>query len=305
MYDVIIVGAGAAGMTAAIYALRYNIKCLVISKEIGGLANEAPTVENWPGFPNISGMELMQKFKSNIEHLKGKIVNEGVVGLSNKGSVFTVKTASNTSYKSKTLILAFGLRKKKLNVKGEEMFFGKGITYCATCDAPLFKNKVVGIVGGSNSAARAAELCSQYAKKVYIIYRKDKMRAEPMLVDQLKKDKKIEFVYNANVIEVSGSKFLEKVKLDTGKEMDLQGLVIEIGSVPSTDLLTELKVKFDDQGYIIVDQSMATNVKGVYAAGDITTGSNTLRQIITGAAEGAIAAESVFKLIKKMEHESI
>jgi thioredoxin reductase (NADPH) len=303
MYDVIIIGTGCAGMTAGVYALRYNLKSIIIGKDLGGVANEAHKVENWPSYPSISGMDLMNKFKKNIDYLKGEIVNDEVVEICKKKDIFTIKTEKEI-YKSKALILAVGLRRRKLNIKGEDDFFGKGLTYCATCDAPFFKDKIVGVVGGSDSAARAAQLCSEYAKKVYVIYRKDKMRAEPMLVQHLEEDNNVEFIFNTNVSEAMGSNFLEKVKLDNGKELEVQGLVIEVGSIPSTNLFKELKVRYDNQGYILVNESMATNVKGVYAAGDITTGSNMMRQIITGAAEGAIAAESVFKLIKNMEHES-
>ncbi len=294
MYDLIIVGGGAAGLTAAIYASRYKMNILVIAKQIGGAIIDTHKIENWPGEKSISGLELMSKFEEQAKALGVEIKEEEVKKIQKGFKVFTDKK----EYEGKTIILAMGTQRRKLNIKGEDKFSGKGISYCATCDAAFFKNKIVAVVGGSDSAARAAQICLGYAKKVYIIYRKDKMRAEPALVEELENNKKIEFIYNANVTEIIGNKMVEKVKLDIGKEIKLDGLFIEVGGTPAIALATDLNIKTNENGYIAVDSEQKTNVPGVYAAGDITTASAGFQQLITATAEGAIAAFSAYKFVK-------
>ena len=183
-------------------------------------------------------------------------------------------------------------------MKNADKFKNKGVHYCALCDGPLYKDKIIAIIGGSDTAAKEALLLSQYAKKVYIIYRKQRMRAEPALVEELENNKKVEFIYNANVTEVIGENMLEKVKLDIGKEVKLDGLFIEIGGTPAIALATDLNIETNEKGYIEVDNEMKTNVEGVYAAGDITTGSAGFQQLVTAASEGAFAAFSTYKFIK-------
>jgi len=292
-YDVIIIGAGPAGMTAAIYAARYKLKTMIISKDVGGVANYAHKVENWPGIVSITGTELMQNFKKHVEALGVKILNEEVDKIKNK---FEIVTSENKTFKSKTLIIALGTIRRKLNIPGESEFAGKGISYCTTCDAPFFKDKTVCVVGGKNSAVMSALLLSEYAKKVCIIYRQDKLNATPALVEQAEKNKKIEVLFNAEVAEIHGDKFVEKIKLKDGKEMDMQGVFIQIGGIPSTVLIKQINVKLDEHDYIIVDPSMKTNVEGVYAAGDITN--TSLRQVITACGDGAKAAYSAFHYLK-------
>ena len=297
MYDVIIVGGGAAGLTAAIYASRYKMNTLVIAKEIGGGIVNTHKVENWPGEKSISGIELMSKFEEQVRNLGVEIKEEEVRNIK-KDKNFRVHTDDN-EYEGKTLILAMGTQRRKLNIKGEDKLSGKGVSYCATCDAAFFKDKTIAVIGGSDSAARAAQICLEYAKKVYIIYRQDRMRAEPALVEELEKNNKVEFIYNANVTEVIGNKFVEKVKLDIDKEVKLDGLFIEVGGTPAMVLATGLNIKTNEKGYITVDSEQKTNVPGVYAAGDITTGSGGFNQLVTAAAEGAIAAFSAYKFVKK------
>jgi len=295
MYDVIIIGGGAAGLTAAIYSARYKLKTLVIAKEMGGVIVNTHKIENWPGEKKISGLDIMNKFEEQAKELGVEIKEEEVKKIQKGFKVFTDKA----EYEGKTVILAMGTKRRKLNIRGEDKFSGKGVSYCATCDAAFFKDKIVAVVGGSDAAARAAQICTDYASKVYIIYRKAKMRAEPALVDELEKNEKVEFIYNANVTEVIGDKTLEKVKLDIGKEVELQALFIEVGGVPAIAIANDLGVKLNDKNYIEVDNEMKTNVDGVYAAGDITTGSSGFQQLVTAASEGAIAAFSAYKYIKK------
>lgn len=294
VYDIIIIGAGPGGMTAAIYAARYKLKTLIISKDVGGVANLAHKVENWPGIISIPGTELMQNFKKHVQSFGIKIIEEEVEKLI---PGFEVVTASGKKFKSKTLILALGTVRRKLNIPGEDDFIGKGISYCPTCDSAFFKDKIVCVVGGRNSAAMAAILLSEYAKKVYIIYRKDKLRSDPVLTEQVEKNPKVEIIYNAEVAKVLGTKFVEKIVLKDGKEMPMDGVFIEIGGIPSTDLARQLKIKLSERKSIIVDDKMQTNVPGVFAAGDITN--TSLAQIITAGGDGAKAAYSAFHFLKK------
>ncbi len=299
IYDLIIVGAGPAGLSAAIYASRYNLNALVIGDEPGGMAAEAYKIENYPGFKSVSGMELMNKFKDQIKGVVD-IKQEKIIELKKENN-FVITTKGGV-YKSKAVIIASGTKRRKLNIKGEKEFLGRGVSYCATCDAAFFRDKVVGVVGGNDAAAMSALLLAEYARKVFIIYRKEKIRAEPLRVSQLEKNKKITIINNTNVIAVNGDKMMSSVTLDKefskSKELALNGLFIEIGSVPSTILTKKLGIKLDEEGYITVDSVQKTNIEGFYAAGDITTNSNKFRQIITAASEGAVSAHSVYEFLK-------
>ncbi len=297
IYDVAIIGAGPAGLTAGIYAARYVLKAVVFGSDVGGTANLAHDIENWPGQKG-PGMQIMQTFKEHLESFEVPLVSDDVKGIEKKDDYFLVSTEKQ-SYKASTVILAMGTKHRELEVPGEKEFFGKGVSYCATCDAMFFKDKVVGVVGGSDSAATAAQILSDHAKKVYVIYRKDHMRAEPARVQDLENDDNVEFKYMANVVEIIGEGMLKKVKLDTGEELELDGLFIEIGGIPITALAKELGVNLAKNERIEVDTGMKTNVEGVFAAGDITTGSNQFNQIVTAASEGSIAALSAFNFLKK------
>ncbi|MBW2980564.1 FAD-dependent oxidoreductase [Candidatus Woesearchaeota archaeon] len=296
MHDLIIVGGGAAGLAAGIYAARYKLDTVMISK-LGGAALDAPWVENYPGFDSISGMELISKFEKQVKGLGVNIIGEEVKGITKKGDKFVITTGKK-EYESKTVILALGREKNKLNVPGEADFAGKGVSYCATCDGPLFGGKVVGVVGGANSAAKSSLLLAEHAKKVYIIYRREKLRSEPIITEKIEKNEKIEVIYKANVKEIKGENMLNKVILDNGKELELDGLFVEIGSTPSTEFLKGL-VDLNENGYIKVDCEQKTNIKGIFAAGDITVGGcNRIRQIITSAAEGVLAATAAYEHLR-------
>ncbi|MGC8929409.1 MAG: NAD(P)/FAD-dependent oxidoreductase [Candidatus Woesearchaeota archaeon] len=300
-YDLIILGAGPAGLSAGIYAARYKLKTLVIGESIGGYASDAYEVENYPGFRRISGFELMEKFRQHAEDLGVKIKQGSVVDIRKGYTLFNVRDSDNNIYKAKALIFAMGTKRRNLNIPKENDFIGKGISYCATCDAPFYKDKVVGVVGGANAAVRSALLLAEHASKVYIIYRKDRLRAEPVLIDAVLSNPKIEVIYNSSVVELLGKESLEGVKLDTSKELKLEGLFVEIGGMPSVDLAKILGVKIDNEGYIVVNPDQSTNVEGIFAAGDITTNSNKFQQIITAAAEGAVAANAVYEFLKKQQ----
>lgn len=295
MYDIIILGGGPAGLNAALYAARSNLKVLLISKILGGAIAEAHKVENWLGTKSISGMELVNSFVEHVKNYKVDIKEEDIKGVRKKDSYFEV----NGVYKTKKIIIALGTERRKLNVEGEAGFLGKGVSYCATCDGAFFKNKIVGVVGGANSAADAALALADIAKKVYVIYRGESLRAEPKRVELISKNKKIEVMCCVNIKEIKGEKMMKSILLDNGKEIAMDGLFVEIGSVPATTIAKELGVELSADGCIKVDERQSTNIKGVYAAGDITCSSNRFKQVITAASEGAIAARSAYEEIKE------
>jgi len=302
LYDLIIIGAGAAGLTASIYASRYKIKHLVLGKVPGGMTLEAHKIENYPGYKSISGMELMQKFQEHAKNLGAKIEQTEAANIKKKNKEFEITDSKNRKYQTKTLILALGTKRRKLNIPGEKKLLGKGVSYCAVCDAMFYKDEVVAVIGGSDAAVMAALLLTEHAKKIYIIYRKAKLRAEPIMVEKVEADPKIEIIYSTNVLEIKGEEKVEKIVLDReykgNKELKLDGIFVEIGSTPAVSLAQKLGVEVDQENYIKVDTYRATNVPGVFAAGDITSGLAKLRQIVTAAAEGAVAATSVYDYLK-------
>lgn len=304
IYDLIILGAGPAGLAASIYASYHKLNHLVIGDIVGGAAAEAVKIKNWPGTEEISGFELMQKFQRHAEGLGGKILPAKIAGLKKKDDFFEV-SADGQLYQSKSLIVALGTRRRKMNIPGEDKFLGKGVSYCATCDSIFFKNKTVAVIGGGNSAAMAAALLAEHAAKVFLIYRGAELRCQPAAADQLKANFKITIIYNINVLEVSGDKKAESIVLDkdyqNSKILKVDGIFVEIGAMPSSDLLNKIGVKLNEQGYIIVDQWGKTNVSGVYAAGDIISNTPGFNQIITAAADGATAVNAVYKYLKEIK----
>ncbi|MEM4755642.1 MAG: FAD-dependent oxidoreductase, partial [Candidatus Woesearchaeota archaeon] len=204
IYDFIIIGGGASGYSAAIYAARYGMKTLVITKERGGLITTTHLVENWPGFAKISGQELMDKIEAHVKEYPVTIVDDYVTTAEKKGLVFLLTTESGKQYQGYALLLATGTKRRILNVPGEKEYYGKGVSYCATCDGPLFRNKRVGVVGGSDSAAKEALFLSEHAKEVYIIYRRQEIRAEPINKERVYSNPKITIIPNTNVVEICG-----------------------------------------------------------------------------------------------------
>lgn len=295
-YDVIIVGSGPAGLSAGIYSARYNLSFLIIGLLPGGEISEAHKVCNFPSQNNISGFELTQKMVQHVMELDGEIKQEEVAAIRKQEEGFVVTSGSGEEYSAKKIILATGREKVKLNAPGEDKFLGRGVSYCATCDGAFYKDKIVAVIGGGNTAVTSALLLSEHAKKVYIIYRKEKFfRAEPAWLTQLEKEPKIEPIFSSNVVNIIGEDSVKAIELDTGKKLELDGVFIEIGSIPNTRLPEQLGVKLE-KGYIITGKKQETNVKGVFAAGDAT--SNYLKQVVTAAAEGAIAATAAFEEIR-------
>ena len=297
-YDLIIVGAGPAGLTAALYAGRYLLNTLVIGDSLGGTIFEASEVCNFPTHLSINGMQLSSRMLEQVKNLKIEIKQEKVEKIKTN-KIFEIKT-NKTTYKSKKIILAIGRKKRKLGIEKKNEFLGKGVSYCATCDAGFYKDKIVAVVGGSNSALTAALLLSKYAKKVYIIYRKEKFfRAEPAWVKQVENDKKIIPIFNSNIKRIKGLDRVEGIILDNNKEILLNGIFVEIGSSPDTKLAKQLNLSLDGGNYIKVNKFQKTSLSGIFAAGDITN--NPLKQVITACGEGAIATTSAYEEIKREE----
>ena len=301
IYDLIIIGSGPAGLSASIYASRYKLNHLVFGVEPGGQMGEIWKIENYPGFTSISGGELIQKFLEQAKGLGGEMKSESVVSLQKEKDGWIAETAGG-KYLAKAIIMAMGTVYRKINVPGEKELTGKGVSYCATCDGMFFRDKEVVVIGGGNSAVVSALQLSQFAKKIYVIYRGEKLSAEPFWLDKVKEISKIEIITQTNVTEIIGQSGVEKVKLDKpyeGKEfLEIDGVFVEIGSDPGISLAKELGIEADEKQFIKVNTDQSTNMEGVFAAGDITTGSNKFRQVLTAAAEGAIAAEGVFKFLK-------
>lgn len=306
IYDTIIIGSGLAGLTASIYASRYRLTNAIIGKLPGGTINLAHKVENFPGFPGITGVELAQKVILHAQSFGVKILSEHVSKIDRIDNVFEVITESGKKLQGKTIIATTGTERRKLGVPGEKEYLGKGVSYCTHCDAPFFKNKTVAMVGGSDAAVSGAIHLSSIARKVYIIYRKDQLRAEPVWVEEVTSNPKIEIVYNTNVVEIlgDGNKVTE-VKLDNAyresETLVLDGVFIEIGGIPASSFLIPLGVELNENGYVQINEKMETNVAGVFAAGDFTTQGLVLQQAITAAAQGAIAASYAFKYVRSRQ----
>jgi len=296
MHDLIIIGAGPAGISAGIYAVRRSLKTIILEKaSVGGQMLLTNEIENWPGFEMISGSDLAGRMESHAKKLGVEIKTGEVIGMSLEGDVKKLTTRDG-EYETKAVIIASGGQHRKLGIKGEDEFAGKGVSYCATCDAPFFKGKAVAVVGGGNIAAEDALYLSEVASKVYLVHRKDALRAEEAIQERLK-EKGVEFMLNSEVEEISGDKFVDSIKLkNNGKSLDVDGIFISIGIVPSTTMAKAAGVGLDDKGYVKVSREQETNVLGVFAAGDATGG---VMQISTAVGEGCIAALSAYKYVKK------
>jgi len=301
IFDLIIIGSGPAGLTASIYASRYGIKHLIIGDSIGGLASGAHKICNFPTYQEISGLDFCRKLQKHVESYGVRIVIDQVVKVIKEKKSFIVKARSGKVFKTKKLLLAIGTERRKLNVPGEKQFLGKGVSYCATCDGPFFKDKIVAVVGGSNAAVTTALYLANIAKKVYVIYRRDRLKAEKVWVDQLKKNKKIKVIYNTNVTKLEGDDVLKFAVLDkvysNSKKLAIDGLFIEIGNVPRSAIVDDLNIKKDKNGFVEIDKNGRTNIPGVWAAGDLTNGTD-LKQIITACAQGAIAVADIEKNLR-------
>jgi len=299
-YDVVIIGAGPAGMTAAIYGVRSGMKVLLLEAMMaGGQVSESPLIENYPGFPKTDGPTLIQAFRKHVEEYT--VINEGeeVVDVAQEGDLFRIKTDS-AEYASHAIIFATGARHKKLGVPGEEEFAGRGVSYCATCDGFFFRGKKVIVVGGGNTALTEAIYLLDTGVDVTVVHRRDEFRADCTLSERyFARGGKV--IWNSVVEEIKGDERVRSVVLRNRKdgslkEIEVDGVFVSVGIVPNSDLAVKLGVAVDQSGYIITDKQQRTNIPRVFAAGDVTGG---VRQIVTGCGEGAVAAITAYEEVTK------
>ncbi len=299
-YDLIIIGGGPAGLTAGIYASRRKLKNLILTKDIGGQAASVPEVENYPGIEKIDGFTLCDNMRKQAEKFGSEFKYEEVKDIKKDDDIFTAKTSAGNKFQAYALILAFGVTPRNLDVPGEKEFTNKGVTYCANCDAPLYRNKVVAVVGGGNAALDAAEYLSKIAQKVYLIHRRDQFRGEEILVEKIKKQNNVELILDTIVTKIAGDKFVKNIGLKnvkTEKESDLavDGVFVEIGHIVNAQPIKKT-VRLNEQNQIIIDEYCQTSEPGIFAAGDITA--NEYKQMIIAAGEGAKAALSAYKYLQ-------
>jgi len=303
IFDIAIVGSGPAGYSASIYASRYKLTNIVFGKLIGGTITEAHKVCNYPGLPDISGIDLGYKFHEQAKEQGAQHSTESIVDIKKEGNIFKLFTDLNKEYLAKTVLLATGTERNKLVIPKEEQYVGKGLSYCATCDAMFYKDKVVAVVGGSNAATMAATMLSDIAKQVYIIYRGTELRGEPAWVEQVSQKKNIQTIFQTLVVGLEGEPRLQRVKLskpfNDSEYLDVDGVFVEIGAEPNITLPVKLGLELDIQNYIKVDQGQATSIDGIWAAGDCTTNSNKFKQLVTAVSEGGIAANSIYCYLKQ------
>jgi NADH-dependent peroxiredoxin subunit F len=306
MYDVIIIGAGPAGFSAGIYSTRRGLKTLLIGKETGGQMVWATDIENYPGFKSIKSFDLVSQMDEHVRSLGVEILNEEVKEIKkNEEGNFTIFTNKN-SFETKTLIIALGLSPRRLAIPGEVEFTGRGVTYCATCDGPFYKNKTVAVVGGGNAALDAADYLCSIAKKVYLIHRRDEFRGFETLVDQVKSHRCLEMILNSEAREIIGKDKVEKIMVAVNEETDLKdldvdGVFIEIGRIANTDLVADL-VERNAKNQIMVDAKCQTRTGGLFAAGDVTNGE--FKQIIIAAGQGAVAALAAYQYLQSKQGKS-
>jgi thioredoxin reductase (NADPH) len=303
MYDVAIIGSGPAGYSAGIYSSRYQLKTIIFGKMIGGTISEAHKVCNYPGIWNLSGMDLSMKMNEHATESGCENKYESITNIEKKEDHFVLTSDNGSTYETKTVILATGTERTKLHIPGEDEFLGKGVSYCATCDANFYKDKVVGVVGGSSAATMAAMLLSDIAKKVYIIYRGNELRGDIVWKNQVLTKENVVVLYSTLVSGLEGNECLIGAKLNKEYEgsnlLELDGLFIEVGSEPNKDLPSKIGIECDKKGYLLVNQAQRTNIDGIWAAGDCTTNSNGFRQVVTAVSEGAIAANDIYQYLQK------
>lgn len=300
MYDLIIIGAGPAGLTAGLYAGRFRLNTLILEKmAAGGQILLSSTIENYPGFPGgISTVELVGKFKKQIEEVGVAIENKEALEVRPNLTGYEVK-AEGANFQAKSIIIAAGARPRQLGVEGENEFIGRGVSYCGTCDGPLFRDKEIAVIGGGDRAIEEAIFLSGYAKEVYLIHRRQELRASKILEEKARQNPKINFVLGNVIEEIIGENKVEAVKLKNVKSqapkiLSCQGVFIFVGIEPNTAFLKE-QLRLDEKGFIITDEDLKTSLEGVFACGDCRK--KSLYQVVTACSEGATAADSAHKYL--------
>ncbi len=305
MFDLIIIGGGPAGITAGIYAIRKKINTLLITDDFVGQAGESSMIENWPGDIKISGAQLLLRMKEHLESLGANIKQEKVVELKKRKDFFVIKSSQGNEYRSRTAIVASGASPRSLGIRGEKEFIGKGVSYCVICDAPMFRDKIVAVVGGGNSGLESALDLTKYAKKVYILEFSSQLKADEVLQEKVKKEEKIEVILSAKAEEIKGDDFVREISysdVNSGEKKSLRvdGVFVQIGRVPATGFIEKDLVEFTKRGEIKIELGTnKTKTPGLFAAGDVT--SVPYKQIIIAAGEGAKSALSCYDFLKNLD----
>jgi thioredoxin-disulfide reductase len=304
IYDSIIIGASAAGISSAIYLKRRGINFLILAKDIGGEMALSGTVDNYPGIPKTTGLELTKKFKEHLESYGIEVINEEVIKLYKNNDLFVISTNKNNTYYSKTVIIATGSKPKKLNIPGEEEFYHKGVSYCSVCDMPLFKDKVVAIIGGGNSALEAGLMAADICKYAYIINKNPSFKGDKVLIEQLERKENIKIIYNALTQEIYGDKFVKGIKYldivsNTIQDINVDGVFIHIGMKPNSEFIPDSWNVKNTYGEIIINKLCETNVTGLFAGGDVTD--IPFKQIGIAVGHGIICALSTVNYLNKLK----
>ena len=298
-YDLIIIGSGAAGLSAALYARRYKMETLVIQGEFGGETATAGIIENYPGIFSIDGFELMQSMQKQAKDIGAMFEKGKAEKITTDGNCFTVKVGDK-EFEGNTVILAIGSERRHLNLPNEKELTGKGVHYCVTCDGPVYNGKTVAMIGGGDSSVKGVNFLAEYAEKIYLIVRGKEVLAEPVNLERMKKlGDKVEVLLETEIEKIVGEKFLDKLILSKeyqgSKDLKVDGMFVEVGFDPDKTFAEQLGIKLDEKGYMKVDNLMHTNVPGVFAAGDATNHFGRFKQDITASALGAVAATSAYE----------
>ena len=300
-YDAALIGAGPAALAASIYASRYRLSNIIIGPEVGGYVSTTHLVEDYLGFPSITGLELAQTFAKHAQAFGAEILQEKVTGIEKHKDAFVLKTWADTTIKARALLIATGTEHNKLGVPGEDTFEGRGVSYCVTCDAAFFKDKRVAIVGGGDSGAKGALHLSEFASEVFWVHRRKEFRAEPIWVERVEAKKNVTFVLENTIAEVLGEQVVTGVRLEKphngAVELPVDGVFVEIGSTPDRTIPDLVGAKVDKHQNLIVNDHMRTTTEKVWGAGDNTTGSAMFRQIGTASAEGSVAAGDMYEYL--------
>jgi thioredoxin reductase (NADPH) len=312
-YDVVVVGAGPAGLSAALYSARYKLRTLLIGETIGGQLSNAGIVDDYPGFIEVEASRLVESFVKHVSKHGVPIERDRVEDIKKDDDYFSIYTRSGRVYRSRVVIIAIGLERRKLGIPGEAEYAGRGVSYCTVCDVPFFKDKKIVIVGGGNSGVTGAIHAVGYASKIYLVTRGDRLRAFPVYVDALSKYRdKVEIILNSTLSEIGGDRevryaVIKNLKTGEARKVEVEGVFIEIGSQPPTEFFKRIGLEVDDKGLIDVKPGGYTNIEGIFAAGDCAGGRYKYyyQQVVTAAAEGSMAADAAFKWIIQKGYQVI